>query len=581
MLSAIREIGRWQVKRLNKDLIEVFIKSPFDSGKIVLIKIDPVNKKYEGVELEDYDPDKSKLYLFRGGVSQGANPTPVSKITTSQKTFDGKIKKWFEKYSKNKTLSEEDKSFLNEIRKILTDNSEQIIKAIESCIADIPKKEGKLLTIRVKLDMEWKYLGEIDIFKKLLIETESRKVEDISTRCSLCGIEKELSEDVGVFKFYTIDKPGFIAGGMNESTAWKNFPLCSECKLELEEGKKFILGSLARRFVYGLNYILIPKLLVGRPEVLNEILINFADANNLVSLKERIRRRITDDEDEILELLAEERDVLTLNFLFLYKEQSAERIHLLIEDVFPSRIKRIFEAKDFVDKISGASFTFRDIRTFFSKSDDNKRNYDLNKYFFEIVDKVFRGIPIDFSILIKFFMKKIRDEFINDRFFSPTLKSALMSTLFFEHLGLITLKEVRDMEGSIFEDVFARYGSSFKDPAKRGIFLMGALAQMLLNKQWREREAKPFMKNLKGLKMDERDIKALLPKVQSKLEEYDSFDKGKRLIASEASRYLLQAGDGWKIPVDELNFYFASGMNLSEELASIIYPKEEQKEKEE
>jgi len=35
------------------------------------------------------------------------------------------------------------------------------------------------------------------------------------------------------------------------------------------------------------------------------------------------------------------------------------------------------------------------------------------------------------------------------------------------------------------------------------------------------------MKNLKGLKLDEEDFIGLLPKVQNKLEEYDSFDKGK------------------------------------------------------
>jgi CRISPR-associated protein Csh1 len=82
------------------------------------------------------------------------------------------------------------------------------------------------------------------------------------------------------------------------------------------------------------------------------------------------------------------------------------------------------------------------------------------------------------------------------------------------------------------------------------------------------------MKKLKGLKMDEKDIKPLLSEVQNKLEEYDAFDKGKRLIASEISKYLLEAGDGWKMSVDEINFYFACGMNLVDDIASIIYQKE-------
>jgi len=71
--------------------------------------------------------------------------------------------------------------------------------------------------------------------------------------------------------------------------------------------------------------------------------------------------------------------------------------------------------------------------------------------------------------------------------------------------------------------------------------------------------------------MTERDFKGLLPKVQNKLEEYDSFDKGKRQLASEVANYLLLAGDDWTVSVDELNFYFAAGMNLTNEVAKVIY----------
>jgi len=150
--------------------------------------------------------------------------------------------------------------------------------------------------------------------------------------------------------------------------------------------------------------------------------------------------------------------------------------------------------------------------------------------------------------------------------------------VFFENLGLITFEEVDYMEESIFSSIFSRYGKSFSSPAKRGIFLLGALTQLLLNTQWTKRNAKPFMKKLKGLKMDEKNIKALLPEVQNKLEEYDSFDKGKRLIASEVSKYLIEAGEGWKMSVDEINFYFACGMNLIDSVAEIAYSKVKKEE---
>ncbi|VVB92958.1 CRISPR-associated protein (cas_TM1802) [uncultured archaeon] len=582
MLSAIREIGKWQIAKSSKNELDVLIKEPNfkNGGKVALIKINLDEKRFEGVELEDYDSTKVHKYLFRGGVSQGPNPTPISiiNIKKPQTTYDGKIQKWFVKYSNSGDILKEDRDFIENIKCILSDNHDQIIQAIENCIADVPKKEGKLLTVKIKQGIDWKYIGEFEIFKKLLKEKESKKIGGVITNCSICGIQKELSEDAGVFKFYTIDKPGFITGGFEESLAWKNFPTCSECKLELEEGRKFIEANLNYKF-YGLNYLLIPKLLLREiREIDAEIFEILLDNNKLISLKERVKKRITDNEKDILEALAEEKDTLTFNFLFLKPEQSAERILLLIEDVFPSRIKRIFEAKDAVDKNTGDSYTLGKIRHFFAKSDENKREYDLNTYFLEIIDSIFRGVSIEFSFLNSFFMAKIRRDFLdydskgNEKFnFQSSIKNALMSIMFFENLGLITFAEMIDLKESNFEELFKKYGNTFNLPVKRGLFLAGALTEMLLRKQGKERGTKPFMKKLKGLKMDERDIKALLPAIQNKFEEYNSFGKGKRIVAEEAYDYLFASGENWKLSVDEINFFFAGGMNLASDIDNILY----------
>lgn len=597
MLSAIREIGKWQRNKYKKDELATLIKEPKfkTGGKVVFIKVDIDKNAFDDVELEDYDSDKIPRYLFRGGVSQGPNPTPVANIlnakkgnneaetqrnfeTQIKKTFCGKIWKWFDKHSESEIHQEE--YFIENIGDILYHNQIKIIDAIKERIVNIPKKEGKLLTIKIKQDNEWKYIGDFNVFKESLKEIETQKTVGISASdkdCSVCEMHKTLvSGDSSVFKFYTIDKPGFVTGGFNENLAWRNFPVCPECKLELEEGRKFIENNLTYGF-YGLRYFLIPKLLWGDTNIKAELIDILSDSSKIVSLKNRVKKRITSDNNEILEILAGEKDILTFNFLFLSKEQSAERILLLIEEVFPSGIGKIFEAKDYVDRVfnndSDKGFTFGTIRTFFSKSDENKRGSDLNKYFLEIVDSVFKVRQLDFSFLLKFYMAIIRKEFINEGYFTFRVKDALMNTVFFENLGLITFEEVENMEEGIFSSIFARYGKSFGNPAKRGVFLLGVLTQLLLNKQWAERNAKPFMKKLKGLKMDEKDIKALLPEVQNKLEEYDSFDKGKRLIASEASKCLLEAGEGWKMSVDEINFYFACGMNLTDNVADIVYSK--------
>jgi CRISPR-associated protein Csh1 len=583
MLSAVREIGERVIKEEGKETISVLVDEKISDKeyKVLSILVDPLQKKFEGIDLEDFDSEKTLRYLFRGvfrkGVTSGANPTPAANINPKEphKTLEGKVKGWFNKYADQRILrilTEKEKVFLQKVKEVLEKESDTILKDLKVKITELSKKEGKILTIKIKQEEKWNYLGDFEVFKKILLATESN-VDNASsvTTCSICGEMNLVSPDAGVFKFYTIDKPGFITGGFQESLSWKNFPLCPDCKLDLEEGKRFLESMLAYKF-YGLQYILIPRLLSGTEEIFKEIINIFVTSKKTVSLQDKVKRRITNDESEILDLLAEEKDVLTLDFLFLSKEQSAERILLLIEEVFPSRLKRIFEAKDKVDSIFDERFNFGCIREFFSKSDKNKRNYDLNKYFLEIIDGVFKGRQLDFKFLTNFYMLKIRKEFINDGYYRPVTKRALMDTIFFYDLNLITFEEVIVLEEELLGNLFKDYHSVFASPIKKGIFLLGSLTEMLLRKQWKARSAKPFMKSLKGLKMDEGDIRALLPKVQNKFEEYDSFDKGKRLLAKEIADYLLKAGDGWNFSVDEINFYFACGMNLVDKVLPVIYP---------
>jgi len=569
MLSAIRDIGELTIHKMYK--IERVI-----DGKVLVILLDTAKHIYSCTDIEDFDSEKIKWYLFKEGTSKGNVPSPFCPLTEPQKTFK-KIKGWLKQCSgiKDDSLKTCD-PMIDKAYKVLEVNKDTIVADITQKTKDFPRKMRKFLTIKI----DGKYLGEYDVFKKFLayFEEKKRKQSANTGVCSICSLsDKEVSGKTDVFRFYTIDKPGFITGGFKETEAWKNYPVCLECKTLLESGKKFIENNLNFKF-YGLNYFLIPRLLICNQILLNEIINIISVTVKVVSLKERIKKRITNDENEILEYFLKEKDVLTLNFLFLQRQQSAERILLLIEDVLPSRLKKIFDAKDYVDGIFSEDFNFGKIRTFYSKSDENKRSNDLDKYFLQIIDSVFKGRKLDFSFLVRFYMSVIRKEFINDRYFSFRVKDALMNMVFFENLGLITFEEVDYMEESIFSSIFSRYGKSFSSPAKRGIFLLGALTQLLLNTQWTKRNAKPFMKKLKGLKMDEKNIKALLPEVQNKLEEYDSFDKGKRLIASEVSKYLIEAGEGWKMSVDEINFYFACGMNLIDSVAEIAYSKVKKEE---
>ena len=247
------------------------------------------------------------------------------------------------------------------------------------------------------------------------------------------------------------------------------------------------------------------------------------------------------------------------------KENSAERILLLIEDVLPSRIHKIFDVKAKVDELFGLDYNFGKLVKFLNEFD---------KTLLEVVDKIFREGKIDFKNLLQIFNRKIRDEFLKGNNFSYTVIDALMNVRFLEELWLINT-EVKTMEESKFEKVYKKVGKSLNTPAKRGVFLLGALTQMLLNIQSQERNSTPFFKNLKGLKMNEEDIKGLLPKVINKLMEYDRFDRSKKELAEEIAKNLLSQ-EKFGLSIDEINFYFASGMALYKEVADVVYKNEKE-----
>ena len=111
------------------------------------------------------------------------------------------------------------------------------------------------------------------------------------------------------------------------------------------------------------------------------------------------------------------------------------------------------------------------------------------------------------------------------------------------------------------EAFFERFPEFFNSAEKKAVFLEGALAQFLLNIQYRDKNSQPFRARLKGLKMDKALIIKLLPEIQNKLEEY-----GKnyyRELETKISEYFVLAGNKWNLSNDEISFYFALGMNLS------------------
>jgi CRISPR-associated protein Csh1 len=578
MIQAIKEIGDTILKRAKKNPLSTLIQNPKAENVIAIVfEKRGDNFKFLEVKPEEFDSGKVDRYLYRKGSANGANITPTSRITEIEKTFNLKIKGWFESMDLSGfKMSNDDKSFLSNLKAAFVSAKEDIANKL----AAYENPRNSMLTLKVKDGDDEKYIGDFTAFQDYLLQSVAKKDLKVTSKdklCSLCGKTRDsVIGKLDTFKFYTLDKPGFISSGFKEEDAWKNYPVCRECKLSLEEGRKFLMDTRGGFSFYGLRYYIIPKFIMGSGEVKERVLRLIEDiTREEQTLSDRDRREIERREERILRILGQEGDYLTFNFLFLRSEQASERILLLIEDVLPSRIRTILKKKDEVDEILGEKlrFNFGRVRRFFQKSDEGKRNNDLDRYFLEIIDRTFKGGKLDFHFILQIIMRKIRKDFLDseteDTFFFD-VRDAISDILFFEKLGLINFEEAT-MATEKFSSFFEKYGKSFSRPEARGIFLLGSLTELLLRKQYTEREAKPFLKQLQGLKLSEKEIKGLLPKVQNKLEEYKSFDTGKREIAEAASYYLLEAGNNWKLSNDEINFFFACGMNLANEISNTVY----------
>lgn len=594
MIEAIREIGEYSLKKSGRSVdnpLEILVDNPASkqTKNILFIKIGKEDNHYfyDGIELEEFDLKKLKLYLYRKGTSgNGPDLTPTSMITEIDKTLRVKFYRWFKNYGKKNDL-------FAKLEEILIAFEQTIKREIEHFV----NQETNIISIKIN----GKYLGEINEFVDFILSQSKEnfgyqhKVSSLAENqiCSVCKKNKaEVYGYVSTFKFYTVDKPGFVSGGFRQSNAWKNYPVCLECALILEAGKKY-LGKQFNFNFYGTKYLLISKFLVNASEEEKKKVFRVFDGERDPKLSKEGIKRLTNDENEALYFLSKFQNYLNLNFLFYSAPKGFDgavfNVLHYIEDILPSRIKKLFEVKNEIDKIGifrehlvsvfekqkkvgekPLEFNFGILRNFFYNKEE--RNTISDSYFLEATNKIFSSRPIDYDFILKFIVEKLRRDFSNGYSTQTDTLKGFMLLIFLKKLGLINItKGDRKMSETFFnangeikekvEKFFGEFSDFFGSPEKRAVFLEGVLTQFLLNIQGRERGAQPFRARLKGLKMRESLIKKLLPEIQNKLEEYGKNYYGQ--LEEIISEHFVQAGENWKLSNDEISFYFTLGMNLS------------------
>jgi len=594
MISSIVNIGQYLINKEDKTTLSILVQNP-KTKYVIGVVLNKLNNKYEydNARLEEFDSKKYEKYLYRRGESQGANITPSSIILDLDKTFKKKFLYWFSDSNLN-NFSEETTEELRGLKNCIENNQENISSDIKNIIETLNKteiKNGILLTIEIKENNGYKYLADLEIFKKILIERSTYKyynkygIQSIGENkiCSLClkEVEKVYGFTSDIFPFYTLDKPSF-APSFNPKNGWKLYPVCFECALNLEEGKKYIERILNLNFYGGLRYFLIPKFLFSLNDENHEhIFYLFEEYSKDPSFSKEKRGWIGGlvwNEDRILQILSEEQNFLTLNLIFYDRPNAKElKILLNIDDVLPSYLRKLYETKKYVDDLelffnSNIKFNFEILYNIFVKSIEKDTS---RKYYMDTISKIFTGRKIDYYLVLFFLVKRIRKTFTNNINTKDITLKGFMLMLYLDKLLILNrsymgenmekqsypgILDIQSETANIADNVFNQYKNFFDSNIKKAIFLEGVLTQKLLNIQYRDRGSTPFKNKLNGLKLDEKRIRALLPEIQAKLEDY-----GKnyyRDIEKLISGYFLKAGNKWEMNNDEISFYFVLGMNL-------------------
>lgn len=553
------------------------LKKEYDIEYIVFIEFffdeDAETWSFEKVTTEEYSSSKVNKYLFKTFKGRATSEFPTVDVYTTDDLLEGEEISFTES-KKGKELVyilNKYKGEFDEIIKLL-ENDLSIAEELKEKINDLSR-----FALSVKLDGEYpgdsKWIApKIEVLKsrqgnKNYYTYKNKKYEVANKICSVTGkIEDTIWGYVTPhkdYKFYAVKtEMRVVAGGFDAKYAWKNFPVSPAGAEILERGAKFLEEYLKFKFC-GYTYFLIPERILkqGNTEEYLEDLQDFKKFKS--SGKNEVNQSL---EDDLLELLKDDKNSANYT-LFFYEINNAEfKILSVVEDVFPSHFRKIFESKNLAenheifhglktkDEFYNIKFNFSDLKTFFPET----------KPFLEIVRSIFMQKQVDYTYLLNVFIKNIRVDFTNNRNTQYKTLKAFLILKFLQNLQLIKQPKTGDnviMENK-YEIFFKEHSDFFDSSTKKGIFLEGVLTKKLLNIQYEMRGATPFRSQLNSLKLDERIVKKLLPKIIDKLESYDrNYYKN---LETEISKNFLNS-DFNKISNDEISFYFTMGLNLAKE----------------
>ena len=607
--QAFVEIGKIALADMgNKEPFQLFIQNMFpdkDNYRMILpvFELTLTNGSYECAynqlpEPENVNKHDYTKYAYRKGAARGGDITFTTKFGDIEKKLRTLVEQQFKKVLGRFTDRDNDEyKVLQAVHTFLSkkEHFDKVKEDLSQLYGTLPKedKTASGLSLLFRVDGRDRYLADFKIIQQIL---SSNGTEDKSEKygvtalgknavCSICLNQKEAVYGfASPFKYATVDKPGTVSGFFKQANNWKNYPICSDCSLEFELGKAYVAQNLSSYF-YKKAYYIVPKTLLRKNEAdLKKALTRLTGLYDDLS-----NTGIVQSKEAILEKhIAADSDYYNVNLLF-YEENpttKAIKIKLLLEEILPSRFKRLFVTAP--AKINGNPLYER---AFSVKKEwkDLHFSFGLLKTFFEddfydLIHKVFTLQPFSPETLYKRFMDVIRSNYnkmqTSDSGYVEmtrlTVLKAHLTLAYFTELKLISPNtnpinmdtiEVNNRKSSIDIDKLKRFIAenqiSFLDSDyKTGVFCVGILVRLLLNIQNASLGNTPFEKKLKGYNLNAELLRNVYLETLSKISQYQGFFAYENLRHLIEQYFILNINKVNKISNNELSFYFVAGIEF-------------------
>ncbi|NUM72122.1 MAG: hypothetical protein HUU43_14850, partial [Ignavibacteriaceae bacterium] len=514
-------------------VITVLFTADGEKGKISV--------NYKGTDISPYDNSSYRKYLYRRGSPNGGDITPTTKFsgidsaeTLKSKKVDTILNNVLRRIVDLADNNSEDETAEREIFIRITDlwrnNYEKINTDIHNIYSSLSKDEKFKCGITIGLVRNGELLrnDKLNLLKKALIldGTEGMSVftgvrsEGENRQCSVCNeIKPRLHGFAAPFKYFTVDKKGYISNYFNLKLAWKNYPVCEDCAQNLYLGSRMLKENLFFRF-YRRNYMAVPRLLTGNEAMLGS-LVNF-----LKELKSNLKEAVS-EEDIVMEYIASSENYFFLDLVFIDYDAKSQtmKIKSHVEEVLPSRFRTLFkEAREAVND----HITFTNFLAFEEFLQGSKKQAEIYKFRFRFgyllqffddedyspIQNAFYGNKFREKNLFERFMNFYRDNYSLKLQGKPyhslrkTVIEAIGVILYLSELGLLefnkinyevkmenkteNLKKESSFDLERLKEFIEANPQFFDRKYKIGLFTLGILIKLVMNIQNANLGSTPF-----------------------------------------------------------------------------------------